>query len=185
MPPGLHDLTSPAQALEPLLVQAPVRQPSVEALDEGVVHRLARSDGLDRPAAKGRLPCRDPQPRAALSAPGSAGRRLQASAVGTTSRFASRAPGPPIPVDARRKRALALRAEPPAPRHGAPQILGSPLQPPPGGPLPEPSSTRFRPLPRRPPSSFGDAPRVVPFQEARMKSPLVFCLLVLVAGLVA
>src|SRR3989304_115382 len=47
-PPPLDDPPRVGQAEEPVLVQALVAQPAVEALDEGVLHGLARLDEAQR-----------------------------------------------------------------------------------------------------------------------------------------
>ena len=48
LPPGLHDLARIGQAQEPVLVEAFVAQPAVEALAVGVLDRLARVDEVQR-----------------------------------------------------------------------------------------------------------------------------------------
>jgi len=45
LPPSLNRLPSFPQACEPVLVQTFVPHLGVEALDEGILHRLARLDG--------------------------------------------------------------------------------------------------------------------------------------------
>ena len=51
LPPSFDHVAGLAQALEPVLVQTLVPQPAIEALDERVVHWLARPDEVDRDAA--------------------------------------------------------------------------------------------------------------------------------------
>src|SRR5438309_9048303 len=43
-PPSLNDLASSVQAAEQVLVEAFVAEATIEALDEAILHRLARSD---------------------------------------------------------------------------------------------------------------------------------------------